>query len=57
MFQQESDKLAAARAAAGDPVRRVHLAGHSHISATYAIGTADRSLSGPVLEFVRGSGT
>jgi triacylglycerol lipase len=54
MFQQETDKLVAARAAAGKPVRRVHLEGHSHISETYAVGTGDRTLSGPVLEFVRG---
>jgi len=53
MFQIESNKLAAARAAAGKPVQRVHLAGHSHISETYAIGTSDRALSAPVLDFVR----
>ncbi|HUL82422.1 MAG TPA: nuclear transport factor 2 family protein, partial [Gammaproteobacteria bacterium] len=56
MFQAESNKLAAARAAAGKPVQRVHLAGHSHISETYAVGTADRALSAPVLDFVRGAG-
>jgi hypothetical protein len=36
------------------------LAGHSHISETYAVGTADRALSDPVREFVRavsGAGT
>jgi triacylglycerol lipase len=54
MFQVESNKLADARAAAGKPVQRVHLKGHSHISETYAVGTADRTLSAPVLEFVRG---
>jgi acetyl esterase/lipase len=53
MFQEEAQKLAAARAAAGKPVERVHLRGHSHISETYAVGTGDRSLSGPVIEFVR----
>ena len=53
MFQEETDKLVAARAAAGKPIERVHLAGHSHISETYAVGTGDRSLSGPVLRFVR----
>ena len=53
MFQEETDKLTAARAAAGKPVERVHLTGHSHISETYAVGTGDRALSGPVLEFVR----
>jgi hypothetical protein len=53
MFQEETDKLVAARAAAGKPVERVHLTGHSHISETYAVGTGDRALSLPVLEFVR----
>jgi acetyl esterase/lipase len=53
MFQEETGKLVAARAAAGKPVDRVHLDGHSHISETYAVGTGDRSLSKPVLEFVR----
>jgi triacylglycerol lipase len=53
MFQGETAKLVAARAAADKPVERVHLGGHSHISETYAVGTGDRSLSGPVLEFVR----
>ncbi|HZF31916.1 MAG TPA: alpha/beta hydrolase, partial [Gammaproteobacteria bacterium] len=55
-FQAETNKLAAARAAAGKPVERVHLEGHSHISETYAVGTQDRSLSQPVLEFVRAHG-
>jgi acetyl esterase/lipase len=53
IFQEETEKLVAARAAAGKPVTRAHLKAHSHISETYAIGTADRSLSTPVLEFVR----
>jgi acetyl esterase/lipase len=53
MFQDETAKLVAARAAAGKPLERVHLGGHSHISETYAIGTGDRSLAGPLLEFVR----
>jgi len=53
MFQEETAKLIAARSAAGKPVDHLHLAGHSHISETYAVGTGDRSLSGPVLEFVR----
>jgi hypothetical protein len=52
-FQAQAEKLAAARAAAGRPVERLRLAGHSHISETYAVGTSDRSLSGPVLAFVR----
>lgn len=53
MFRVETQKLVDARAAAGKPVQRVHLMGHSHISETYAVGTADRSLSAPVLELVR----
>jgi triacylglycerol lipase len=53
MFREETDKLVAARAAAGKPVERVHLKGHSHISETYAVGTGDRSLSNPVLDFLR----
>jgi triacylglycerol lipase len=53
MFQEETAKLVAARAAAGKPVERVHLKGHSHISETYAVGTGDRALSLPVLQFVR----
>ena len=53
MFQDETNKLAAARASAGKPVERVHLKSHSHISETYAVGTGDRSLSMPVLQFVR----
>jgi triacylglycerol lipase len=53
MFREETDKLVAARAASGKPVERVHLKGHSHLSETYAVGTGDRSLSGPVLRFVR----
>ena len=53
MFREQTDKLVAARAAAGKPVERVHLTGHSHISETYAVGTGDRSLSLPVLQFIR----
>jgi triacylglycerol lipase len=53
MFRGETEKLVAARAAAGKPIERVHLEGHSHISETYAVGTGDRSLSIPVLRFVR----
>ncbi len=53
MFQTETQKLVDARTAAGKAISHVHLPGHSHISETYAIGTGDRSLAGPVLEFVR----
>jgi acetyl esterase/lipase len=52
-FQIEADRLTRERAAAGRPVRRLHLPGHSHLSEGYAVGTADRSLTDPVLQFVR----
>jgi triacylglycerol lipase len=55
-FQAETRGLIEARRQAGNPVRSVWLAGHSHISETYAVGTGDESLSGPVLEFIRGAG-
>jgi triacylglycerol lipase len=53
MFQAEAQKLTSERTRIGRPVERVHLRGHSHISETYAVGTADRSLSDPVREFVQ----
>jgi acetyl esterase/lipase len=53
MFQQQTRLLAETRADAGRPVTYLHLLGHSHISETYAIGTEDRSLSDPVLAFIR----
>jgi len=52
-FKPESDRLADERAKAGNPVRRVKLAGHSHLSELYAINTADESHSAPVLEFIQ----
>ncbi|HEY6453802.1 MAG TPA: hypothetical protein VIY90_00820 [Steroidobacteraceae bacterium] len=38
---------------AGHPVERLHVPGHSHLSEAFAIGTADDSVSGPVLQFIR----
>jgi triacylglycerol lipase len=52
-FQAQANELAAGRQAAGHPVVRLHVTGHSHLSEGYAIGTADESVSGPVLEFIR----
>jgi acetyl esterase/lipase len=52
-FQPDSVKLIEARKAEGAPVRSLRLAGHSHISETYAVGSGDESLSAPVLEFIR----
>jgi triacylglycerol lipase len=52
-FRQQTRLLAAVRTEAGQPITYVHLLGHSHISETYAVGTADRTLSDPVLAFIR----
>jgi acetyl esterase/lipase len=52
-FQQQADELAQALHAAGRSFVRLHVAGHSHLSEAYAIGTADDSVSGPVLKFIR----
>jgi acetyl esterase/lipase len=52
-FQAQADELTQARKAAGHPVERLHVLGHSHLSEAYAIGTADDSVSGPVLKFIR----
>ncbi len=53
LMHEQTDELVKALAAAGKPVRRVDVPNHSHLSELYAVGTADQSLSGPVLEFVR----
>jgi triacylglycerol lipase len=52
-FIADTDKLLAARKASGRPLVEVRLPAHSHISETYAIGTADESLSRPVADFVK----
>lgn len=51
-FVPDSEKLIAGRKAAGKPLVSLRLPNHSHVSETYAIGTADESLSGPVLKFI-----
>ncbi len=51
-FQPDSVRLIGERSAEGKPVRSLRLAGHSHISELYAVGSGDASLSGPVLEFI-----
>jgi acetyl esterase/lipase len=51
-FRKDTQKLIDAFAKAGKPLRTLHLPGHSHISETYAVGTSDESLSGPVLQFI-----
>jgi triacylglycerol lipase len=44
--------LEASLEAAGRPVHRVHLPNHNHLSESYAVGTADTSLSDPLTAFV-----
>jgi triacylglycerol lipase len=51
-FIADGEALVHARASAGRPVASLQVPGHSHISEIYAIGTADTSLSGPVLDFI-----
>jgi triacylglycerol lipase len=52
-FVPDTEKLIAGRKAANKPTVSLRLPNHSHLSETYAIGTADESLSGPVLAFIQ----
>jgi hypothetical protein len=52
-FQTQADELIRALKAAGHPAQKLLVQGHSHLSEAYAIGTADESVSGPVLKFIR----
>jgi acetyl esterase/lipase len=52
-FRSDTAALVEARRAAGKPMRYLRLPNHSHLSETYAVGTDDRSLSAPVLGFIR----
>jgi acetyl esterase/lipase len=56
-FRGESQRVVDGRAKEGRPVTYFELEGHSHLSETYAVGTNDESLSGPVLQFIRGGRT
>jgi len=51
-FIADSQNVVQARRLAGSPVTELQVAGHSHISEIYAVGTADTSLSDPVLNFI-----
>jgi acetyl esterase/lipase len=51
-FIADATMLVRERERAGQPVAALQLAGHSHISEIYAVGTADTSLSGPVADFI-----
>ena len=47
MFQTEPRSSSPRAREAGKPVERVHFKGHSHISETFAVGTADRRCRSP----------
>jgi acetyl esterase/lipase len=52
-FIPDSEKLLAGRRTARTPTSSVFLPDHSHLSEAYAIGTADESLSAPLLQFIQ----
>ena len=52
-FVPDTEKLIAGRRAAGLPVVGLRLPSHSHLSEAYAVGTADQSLTTPLLQFIR----
>ena len=51
-YKQQFALLANAMTTAGKPLETLYLQNHSHMSETYAVGTGDESLTGPVLDFV-----
>ena len=48
----QAEKVISARRAAGRPSTYAVFRDHSHISQNYSIGTADTSVSAPILEFI-----
>ena len=52
----DTEKLVKGRREAGRPVVELRLPNHSHLSEAYAVGTADESLSAPLLQFIREHG-
>jgi acetyl esterase/lipase len=51
-YKQQFAILVNAMTAAGKSLETLYLKNHSHMSETYAVGTVDESLTGPVLDFV-----
>jgi triacylglycerol lipase len=51
-FVPDTEELLAGRKAAAMPTVSLLLPNHSHLSEAYAVGTADESLSGPILQFI-----
>jgi acetyl esterase/lipase len=52
-YREQFNAVLRAMNQAGRKVDTLYLRGHSHLSETYAVGTRDTSLTGPVLDFVR----
>ncbi len=52
-FVPDTGHLVTARAGSGKPTVILDLPNHSHLSEAYAIGTADESLSAPLLQFIQ----
>lgn len=51
-YREQFNTLLRAMNQAGRQVDTLYLRGHSHMSETYAVGTRDTSLTGPILDFV-----
>ncbi len=51
-YKEQFNLLLNAMNAAKRPLETLYLQGHSHMSETYAVGSIDDSLSGPVLDFI-----
>jgi acetyl esterase/lipase len=51
-YKEQFNILLDAMNAAHKPLETLYLVGHSHMSETYAVGSNDDSLSGPVLDFI-----
>ena len=52
-FIPDTEQVIAGRQAGGKPTVSLRLPNHSHLSEAYAVGTADESLSAPVLQFIQ----
>jgi len=51
-YKEQFNILVNAMNDAEKPIEALYLVGHSHMSETYAVGSNDDSLSGPVLDFI-----
>jgi acetyl esterase/lipase len=49
----QAEKVSSARRVVGRPTTYAMFKDHSHISQNYSIGTADTSVSAPILDFIR----